>query len=451
MKEVRSAQGKPRLRLETWGEIANHLGVEVRTAQRWEARMGLPVRRLDGSLAVFAFADELDDWRTNREVKPAEPKPVAPPESTGDQATAPKPTTGMAQPSWGWVAVAITAAALVALMTLRSPLRVERLPAALAVEGSRLVATDGTGAGVWTHDFGAPVSIIHTGFRPELRKWWQVVDIEGDGRDEVVVVLSHLGSGGEPYDVLHCFEAGGALRYSYTPKLTLSFRAGQYAGPWVFWDVEHVPQAKALWLAFEHSPWWPSGIIALDPAGQATLRYVQPGSVKVLRTMVEGGRPLVLAAGVNNEYGAASLALLDPSAPPASAPQTATSQFTCLDCPAGRPLKYVLLPASPFNAADGLPYNRVEALSVGDELRLQTYEAENAAMIYQLTRAMVVKAAVPSDTYWTSRPRHALRWPPEPVGALSLDVRTWEQGRWTTTTLPYAGPVSSPRLATGSP
>jgi len=59
--------GKVRQRLETWGEIATYLGVEIRTAQRWEKRMALPVRRLDGGQAVYALADDLDAWRAARE------------------------------------------------------------------------------------------------------------------------------------------------------------------------------------------------------------------------------------------------------------------------------------------------------------------------------------------------------------------------------------------------
>jgi hypothetical protein len=70
MREVAGDDGRPRKCLETWGEIALHLNVEVRTAQRWEERMGLPVRRLDGSRAVYAYADELDQWRRLRETGP---------------------------------------------------------------------------------------------------------------------------------------------------------------------------------------------------------------------------------------------------------------------------------------------------------------------------------------------------------------------------------------------
>ena len=56
-------------RLDSWKEIAAHLGRDVRTVQRWEARDGLPVRRLQHSKAgsVFAYAAELDAWRDARD------------------------------------------------------------------------------------------------------------------------------------------------------------------------------------------------------------------------------------------------------------------------------------------------------------------------------------------------------------------------------------------------
>src|SRR5215472_6199497 len=59
-------------RLETWGEIAAYLGKEIRTVQRWEKSMGLPVRRLaagaDKQSRVFALKSELDAWWREHEV-----------------------------------------------------------------------------------------------------------------------------------------------------------------------------------------------------------------------------------------------------------------------------------------------------------------------------------------------------------------------------------------------
>ena len=50
--------------LESWKEISAHLKRGVRTCQRWEFELGLPIHRLDGTpkARVYAYTDELDRW-----------------------------------------------------------------------------------------------------------------------------------------------------------------------------------------------------------------------------------------------------------------------------------------------------------------------------------------------------------------------------------------------------
>ena len=48
--------------LTSWKEIAAHLGKGVRTVQRWERELGLPVRRPDRQHSIVAFPSELDEW-----------------------------------------------------------------------------------------------------------------------------------------------------------------------------------------------------------------------------------------------------------------------------------------------------------------------------------------------------------------------------------------------------
>ena len=59
----------PRRRLDSWKEIAAHLGRTVRTVQRWERDEQLPVHRHQHQrqASVYAFADEVDAWGTERE------------------------------------------------------------------------------------------------------------------------------------------------------------------------------------------------------------------------------------------------------------------------------------------------------------------------------------------------------------------------------------------------
>ena len=59
--------GEPRL--ESWGEIASYLRRDIRTVQRWEKDLALPVRRLKiGKLgSVYAYRSELDKWYQERQ------------------------------------------------------------------------------------------------------------------------------------------------------------------------------------------------------------------------------------------------------------------------------------------------------------------------------------------------------------------------------------------------
>ena len=62
------AQAKER-RLESWGEIAAYLRREIRTVQRWEKNLALPIHRLavGKQSSVYAYPSELDRWYLERE------------------------------------------------------------------------------------------------------------------------------------------------------------------------------------------------------------------------------------------------------------------------------------------------------------------------------------------------------------------------------------------------
>jgi hypothetical protein len=55
--------------LSSWKEIANYLGKGVRTVQRWERELGLPVRRPVGASqksAVLLYRRDVDEWLVTR-------------------------------------------------------------------------------------------------------------------------------------------------------------------------------------------------------------------------------------------------------------------------------------------------------------------------------------------------------------------------------------------------
>ena len=61
-------------RLESWKEIAEFIGCDVRTAMRWAARQGMPVHRVPGGKLgrVFASRKGITQWFGNRAGDPSE-------------------------------------------------------------------------------------------------------------------------------------------------------------------------------------------------------------------------------------------------------------------------------------------------------------------------------------------------------------------------------------------
>ncbi|NOZ78546.1 MAG: hypothetical protein GXP48_05090, partial [Acidobacteria bacterium] len=57
-----------RTRLDGWKAIATKINRSTRQCQRLAEMSGLPVHKIPGSRAVFAFADELDAWLMGRPV-----------------------------------------------------------------------------------------------------------------------------------------------------------------------------------------------------------------------------------------------------------------------------------------------------------------------------------------------------------------------------------------------
>jgi len=105
--DVRPVLGRDTDHLDSWKEIAAYLGREVRTAQRWERREGLPVHRhthAKGS-SVWAFRHEIDAWLNSRDRAASE---AAPKEESSETAARPpnaRPLTAarMSAKSQSWL------------------------------------------------------------------------------------------------------------------------------------------------------------------------------------------------------------------------------------------------------------------------------------------------------------------------------------------------------------
>src|SRR5271165_936357 len=75
----------PRVRLDSWKEVADYLSKGERTAKRWESERSLPIHHVPGPGrgSVYAFTAELDEWLLSRKGKGATSSQEEVPESGG--------------------------------------------------------------------------------------------------------------------------------------------------------------------------------------------------------------------------------------------------------------------------------------------------------------------------------------------------------------------------------
>ena len=121
-------------KLESWGEIAAYLRRDIRTVQRWEKEIGLPVRRLmiGKQGQVYAYRSELDRWVLQRQPKaengePSRIQEVDPPEEPGSTEETPR----NARRFWKvTVALLVVVAGVVTYFAIRRPgvTQIQRTP-----------------------------------------------------------------------------------------------------------------------------------------------------------------------------------------------------------------------------------------------------------------------------------------------------------------------------------
>ena len=337
--------GGGRPTLNGWKEIAAYLGKSVRSAQRWELTLGLPVRRIntpDGHI-VFAEPGEIDEWRHKHEVVRGsdlegggESLPELPPFVGVEQPAAlEQPSISRVRPRW----LTLVAAGVLLFVAGAASAWWVLTPPAMAVEirvvGRTVEAIGRGGELAWTYQFDSDIS---TPIRTPA-----FVDLDGDGESEVLLPVRRSSRGGRSAisDAVFCFTRTGQLLWSVSPDKTLSFGGRSFAAPWDLRDfaVAVTPPPRVVWMAFAHHTWFPGLVIQVDPHGNQLLKYVQPGSVYSLAHWMSAAGGYLAVGGGNNEYGQATIALLPDTGPAVAFPRGESLKFVCDGCASATPAR----------------------------------------------------------------------------------------------------------------
>ena len=329
---------EPQAPLNGWKEIAAYLGKSVRSVQRWEATLGLPIHRIrtpDGQI-VYSDREEIDDWRRR-----LESQPVAEPEDPGDPETLPevpaRPLDDRRRPGQSRALVWLLAVGvmLTGVGFVSGRWTSHASPGAFSVElaGRTLQGLNQKGEVVWS--FGFDRDVTGADRKPRL------VDLEGDGAPEWIVPVRSTARG-TVSDAVFCFSQSGTLKWHVQPDQKLTFNGRNVSAPWSLRDFEVAPSWPGrIWASFT-SGGGPNFILEIDASGSSRMRYFQAGPINALRYWPTPSGAFLVAGGFSAKHGRPSIVLLAEHGPAAQFPFDPigmSSRPSCTECPDGEPAR----------------------------------------------------------------------------------------------------------------
>lgn len=169
-------------------------------------------------------------------------------------------------------------------------------------------------------------------------------------------------------------------------------------------------------MAFAHLTWWPSFVVKLDAKGGATLQFVNSGHIVSLDYIENKTGQYLLAAGTNNEYNSAMLAVLREDQALVASPQSPgsiyQSSLTAGPSPnwAGQwPYRYFLFAPSELFRLTGGTFHMPRAVTVHNStIEFLTYEGADPLAVgpylpgvYELSQDFNLMSASFAGDYWS--------------------------------------------------
>ncbi len=219
-------------------------------------------------------------------------------------------------------------------------------PAALTFAGNALTCHDAGGHALWSATFEHPLTDLTLEPRDVGRRSWGVWDLDGDGRNEVVLARRH------PQDpTLYGFDSDGTPRFRHQVRREVRF--GEYACPPVYFThvfQEQRPDFRGTFFVIgQHPLHFPAVLQRLDSEGRVRGEYWSNGYLTSLTSVTFGDRPVTFVGGASNEIGGAALAVffgnIGGSAP------AREGRYRCEGCPPGGPDIFLVFPRSRLQAA----------------------------------------------------------------------------------------------------
>ncbi len=311
--------------LKSWKEIAGYLGVTVRTAQRYEQELGLPIRRLPGGRGrIWTPAAEIDAWkevRLQRNGLELAKEPAEPVSSPSDASGRPALFSKTRRSWWVLACVVVVAAATVGL------LRPVPVPARARLDHNTLIISDASGRELWRRAFSERLALPANANEDSVNYFW-FGDLENDGRREVLFNKFSLRDDQVQHSELLCFSNTGSLKWAFTPGREVWAPVNKNLAPnyhAVMMRVAPLDRKypNCIVLVSLHDMHFPTQVALLSPGGELLREYWHSGYLLgaggasgrgaiLIADLNKDGRDEIILGGVNNGSQCATLIVLDP-------------------------------------------------------------------------------------------------------------------------------------------
>ena len=373
---------KDKEKLDSWKDISRYLQRDVRTCQRWEKELGLPVHRLEGTTRprVFAYTGEIKAWIKEKHANNFE-------DHSGGRLAARLKLLGFS---------ALIILIPVLLLVLKPPVQ-SRSPVDFKIVDSKLVMLDAEGQMLWTFDTGLSNlesdAIYHQHFQAKrillkgtAQPYLLIEDIDGDNSPEVIFSIQTRDEIREGR--LFCFSDRGKTLWTFDPGRRMTFGETEYSSAFRIqglracdWDGDGFMEILCVAI---HGYRFPCLLLLLDHNGELRGEYCHSGYFKDYEFIdLDGdGRKEIVLAGMNNEWQARCCAVLDPGVMKGASHQI-EPEYTCRSLERGTEKFYFVFPHSRLDKQK-TPYHTISLLSFSVKDRRLTLTTDFPPMIFEL-------------------------------------------------------------------
>jgi len=329
------------VRFSTWKEIAVYLDCGVRTCQRWERKLGLPVHRLDpdsSQTRVFAYKSELDEWlkkdlrtkfsRTNNSIKKAK------------------------------YFLLLIPAALLFMIVLLNMNPGSSVPFNFDIKGSSLLILNEKNSELWSFDTGLSNLCSEENYRGHFQEkrrkendvlgmpHLMIKDLDKNGKKEVLFTTQTRDELQE--GLLICLDHRGKKLWEFKTGKALKFGTVSYSSDYRIsgidvYDIDGNGSMEIIVISVNRY-YFPSQLVILNFRGELLGEFWNSGYlVEYCFTDLNGDKGVeFIVSGTNNEYNTGCIMVFDPTDIWGASPQS--GEYLCQELMPGSEKYYILIP-----------------------------------------------------------------------------------------------------------